>query len=40
MMGIHALDRGVSDHTPFLLGTDAQAFTGNGKQFKLELSWF
>jgi len=39
-MGMHALDRGVSDHTLLLLDTDAQAFTGNGKQFKLELSWF
>jgi len=40
LVSLHALDRGVSDHTPLLLDTGTPAFQGNGKQFKLELSWF
>ncbi|WVZ91838.1 hypothetical protein U9M48_037961 [Paspalum notatum var. saurae] len=36
---IHALDRGVSDHTPLLLDTGTSAFVGCNRQFKLELSW-
>lgn len=40
LVSVHALDRGVSDHTPLLLDTGEAAFTGNIKQFKLELGWF
>jgi hypothetical protein len=40
LVNVQALDRGVTDHTPSLLGTGTPAFAGNGKQFKLELSWF
>ena len=40
LVSLQALDRGVSDHTPLLLDTGTPAFKGNGKQFKLELSWF
>ena len=32
LVSVHALDRGVSDHTPLLLDTGTPAFTGNGKQ--------
>lgn len=39
MVSVHALERGVSDHTPLLLDTGSAAFIGNHKQFKLELSW-
>ena len=35
---LHALDRGVSDHTPLLLETGDPAFSGHPKQFKMELS--
>jgi hypothetical protein len=37
---VHALDRGVSDHTPLLLDTGMSAYKGNIRQFKLELNWF
>jgi endonuclease/exonuclease/phosphatase family metal-dependent hydrolase len=37
---VHDLDRGVSDHTPLLLDTGNATFTGNNRQFKMELSWF
>jgi hypothetical protein len=40
LVSLQALDRGVSDHTPLLLDTGTPAFKGNGKRFKLELSWF
>jgi hypothetical protein len=40
LVSVQALDRGVSDHTPLLLDTGTLAFTGIGKHFKLELSWF
>jgi hypothetical protein len=40
LVSLQALDRGVLDHTPLLLDTGTPAFKGNGKQFKLELSWF
>ena len=40
LVSLQTLDRGVSDHTPLLLDTGTPAFKGNGKQFKLELSWF
>ena len=33
LVTVHALDRGVSDHTPLLLETDDPAFSGNPKQF-------
>jgi len=36
---VHALDRGVSDHTPLLLDTGDLSFSGQAKQFKMELSW-
>lgn len=39
IVSVHALERGVSDHTPLLLDTGSAAFIGNHKQFKLELSW-
>jgi len=39
MVTVHALDRGVSDHTPLLLETDDSFYMGHAKQFKLELSW-
>lgn len=39
MVSVHALEQGVSDHTPLLLDTGSAAFIGNHKQFKLELSW-
>ena len=39
LVTVHALDRGVSDHTPLLLETDDPAFSGHPKQFKMELSW-
>ena len=38
MVTVHALDRGVSDHTPLLLETDDSFYMGHAKQFKLELS--
>ena len=40
LVTVHALDRGVSDHTPLLLDTGNPAFTGTAKKFKMELSWF
>lgn len=40
MVSVHALDRGVSDHTPLFLDIGEAAFAGNLKQFKMELSWF
>ena len=39
MVTVHALDRGVSDHTLLLLETGGPSFMGHAKQFKLELSW-
>ena len=39
MVTVHELDRGVSDHAPLLLDTGDSSFTGNSKQFKMELSW-
>ena len=39
MVTVHALDRGVSDHTPLFLETGDPSYTGHAKQFKLELSW-
>nr|ABA98398.1 retrotransposon protein, putative, unclassified [Oryza sativa Japonica Group] len=39
MVSVHALEQGVSDHTPLLLDSGSTAFIGNHKQFKLELSW-
>ena len=39
MVTVHALDRGISDHTPLLLDTGDPSFTGHAKQFKMELSW-
>ena len=39
MVTVHALDRGVSDHTPLLLETGDSFYMGHAKQFKLELSW-
>jgi len=39
MVMVHALDRGVSDHTPLLLDTGDPSFPGQAKQFKMELSW-
>jgi hypothetical protein len=40
LVSVHALDREVSDHTPLLLDMGNAAFTGNSRQFKMELSWF
>jgi hypothetical protein len=40
LVSVHALDRGVSDHTPLILDTGNPAFTGNGSKFELELSCF
>jgi hypothetical protein len=40
LVSVRALDRGVSNHTPLLLDTGEAAFSGNGRQFRLELSWF
>ena len=39
LITVHALDRGVSDHTPLLLETSDPAFLEHPKQFKMELSW-
>ena len=39
MVTVHALDRGVSDHTLLLLETGNPFYTGHAKQFKMELSW-
>ena len=39
MVTVHALDRGVSDHTPLLLETGDPSYSGHPKQFKLEFSW-
>ena len=39
MVTVHALDRGVSDHTLLLLEMGDPSFMGHAKQFKLELSW-
>ena len=38
LVTVHALDRGVSDHTPLLLENNDPAFSGHPKQFKMELS--
>jgi hypothetical protein len=40
LVSIHALDRGVLDHTHLYLETGSPAFLGASKQFRLELSWF
>jgi hypothetical protein len=40
LVNVQALDMDVTDHTPSLLSTGTPAFTGNGKEFKLELSRF
>jgi hypothetical protein len=40
LMSVRVLERGVSDHTPLLLDTGNATFTGNTRQFKMELSWF
>ena len=39
MVTVHALYRGVSDHTPLLLDMGDLSFSGQAKQFKMELSW-
>ena len=39
MVTLHALDKGVSDHTPLLLETGDPSYMGHAKQFKMELSW-
>jgi len=39
LVTVHALDRGVSDHTPLLLDTREPSYRGIAKQFKMELSW-
>ena len=39
MVTVHALDKGVSDHTPLLLETGDPSYTGHAKLFKMELSW-
>ena len=39
MVTVHALDRGVPDHTPLFLETGDPSYTGHAKQFKMELSW-
>lgn len=39
LVPVHA-KKGLSDHTPLLMDTDAHVFTGNMKQFKIELGWF
>ena len=39
MVTIHALDRGVSYHTPLILDTGDPSYTGHAKQLKMELSW-
>ena len=36
LVSVHALDRGVSDHTPLLLDTGTLAFEGISKQFRFE----
>jgi hypothetical protein len=40
LVSVRARDRGVSDHTPLLLDTGEATFSGNSRQFRLELSWF
>jgi hypothetical protein len=40
LVTIHALDRGILDHTPLLLDTGTPAFTRIAKPFKMELSYF
>jgi len=40
LVTVHALDRGVSDHTPLLLDTGTPALMGIAKPFKMELNWF
>lgn len=40
LVSVHALYRGVSNHTPLFLDTGEATFNGNLKQIKLELSWF
>lgn len=40
LVTVHALDRGVSDHTPLLLDIGEPSYIGITKQFKMELSWF
>jgi hypothetical protein len=39
LVTVRALDRGISDHTPLILETGDPAFSGQPKQFKMELSW-
>jgi hypothetical protein len=39
LVSVRALERGVSDHTPLLLDTGDATFTGNNRQFRMELSW-
>ena len=39
LVTVHALDRGVSDHTPLLLDIGEPSYRGIAKQFKMELSW-
>ena len=39
LVTVHALDRGVSDHTPLLLDIGEPSYRGIAKQFKIELSW-
>jgi len=39
MVTVHVLDKGVSDHTPLLLDTGEPSYTGQAKQFKMELNW-
>jgi endonuclease/exonuclease/phosphatase family metal-dependent hydrolase len=38
LVTVRALDRGISDHTPLILETGDPAFSGQPKQFKMELS--
>lgn len=39
LVSVHALDRGVSDHSPLLLDTGTPALFGSNKLFKFELLW-
>jgi hypothetical protein len=40
LVSLHALDRGVSDHTPLFLDTGSPAFLGICRPFRFELNWF
>jgi hypothetical protein len=40
LVSVHALDRGISDHTPLLLDIGNPTFMGIGTKFRLELRWF